>query len=176
MKKSIFTIAILVCAVLFSSESNAQKFPALDNSPMDVASFPTSYKESNKTVKVTYSRPLLKGRSLDKLAPNNKVWRTGANEAAEITFYKDVVFGGKEVSAGTYTLFTIPNDKEWTVILSTAKNVWGAYSYNEEEDVVRVMGTVSKNKESVEAFSIVFDKDMNLIMGWDKTVVTVPVK
>jgi len=176
MKKSIFKIAILVCAVLLSTEGIAQKFPALDKSPMDVSSFPSSYKESNKVVKVTYSRPQLKGRSLDKLAPKDKVWRTGANEAAEITFYKDVTFGDKDVKAGTYTLFTIPNDKEWTLILSTAKNVWGSYFYKPEEDVVKVMGAVSKNKDSVEAFSIIFDENMNMVLGWDKTVVTVPIK
>ncbi len=69
-------------------------------------------KKQIKLVKVVYSRPQLKGRSLDKLAPKDKVWRTGANEAAEITFYKDVTFGGKEVKAGTYTLFTIPTEEE----------------------------------------------------------------
>ena len=176
MKKSIVISAIMVFAVLFSAELVAQKFPALDKSPMDVASFPSSYKESDKVIKVTYSRPQLRGRSVDKLALKDQVWRTGANEATEITFYKDVIFGDANVKAGTYTLFTIPNDKEWTVILSTAKNVWGSYYYKPEEDVVRVMATVSKNKENVEAFSIMFDKDMNLIMGWGKTIVTVPIK
>ena len=176
MKKSIVISAIMVFAVLFSAELVAQKFPALDKSPMDVASFPSSYKESDKVIKVTYSRPQLRGRSVDKLALKDQVWRTGANEATEITFYKDVIFGDANVKAGTYTLFTIPNDKEWTIILSTAKNVWGSYYYKPEEDVVRVMATVSKNKENVEAFSIMFDKDMNLIMGWGKTIVTVPIK
>lgn len=76
---------------------------------MDATAFPNSYKISDKIVKVIYSRPQLNGRDLVKLAPPEKVWRTGANEAAEITFYKDVIFGGKALKAGTYSLFTIPS-------------------------------------------------------------------
>ena len=113
------------------------------------------------------------------LAPSGKVWRTGANEAAEITFYKDVTFGGNKVKEGTYTLFTIPGQNEWTVILSTAKNVWGSYFYKETEDVVRVTGTVSEIEESIEAFSITFDGEegnVNMHLGWANTVVTVPMK
>lgn len=179
MKKSILSIVILVIAVVFSNEVVAQKFSGLDKSPMDAASYPSSYRISDKKVKIIYSRPQLKGRSLAKLAPSEKVWRTGANEAAEITFYKDAVFGGKEVKAGTYTLFTIPGEKEWTVILSTAKNVWGSYFYKDSEDVVRVKGTVSKTSNPIEAFSIVFegeDDTFSMYLGWGDTIVTVPIK
>lgn len=172
MKKSIFTIAI----VLISFVTSAQGFKSLDLSPMDAVTYPLSWKKSNKIVKVVYSRPQLKGRSLNKLAPADKVWRTGANEATEITFYQDVTFGGKFVEAGTYSLFTIPSlEGDWTVILNTAINVWGAYTYKEDQDVVRVKGSVSKSEKSIEAFSMNFDKDMTLKMGWANTIVSVPV-
>lgn len=179
MKKSILSIVVFAVALVFSNDAFAQKFKSLDKSPMDAAAFPDSYRVSDKLVKVIYSRPQLKGRSLDKLAPKGKVWRTGANEAAEITFYNDVTFGGKKVKAGTYTLFTIPGENEWDVILSTAKNVWGAYFYNESEDVARVKGKVSKASKPIEEFGIVFDgegKDANMHMGWGDVIVTVPVK
>lgn len=179
MKKSVVSIFIFTIALVFTNKAVAQSFAGLDKSPMDAAAYPSSYRVSDKLVKVVYSRPQLKGRKVSKLAPNEKVWRTGANEAAEITFYKDVNFGGKDVKAGTYTLFTIPGDKEWTVILSTAKNVWGSYFYNENEDVVRVKGTVSKAAKSTEAFSIVFegeDDKATMYLGWGKTIVSVPVK
>lgn len=179
MKKSILSVIVFTIALVFSNEVNAQKFSGLDKSPMDAAAFPASYRVSDKQVKIIYSRPQLKGRSLSKLAPAGKVWRTGANEAPEITFYKDVTFGGKAVKAGTYTLFTIPGEKEWTVILSTAKNVWGSYFYKESEDVVRVNGSVSKAKDTVEAFSIAFegeDNAYNMYLGWGNVVVSVPVK
>ena len=166
-------------AVLFSTEAMAQEFKGLDKSPMDAASYPSSYRISDKLVKITYGRPQLKGRALAKLAPNDKVWRTGANEAPEITFYKDVKFGGKDVKAGTYTLFTIPGTTEWTVILSTAKNVWGSYFYNETEDVVRVTAPVKKSEKTIEIFSITFkgeDNNATMYLGWGDIIIPVPVK
>lgn len=179
MKKSILSIIVFAITLVFSNEVVAQKFEGLDKSPMDAATYPSSYRISDKKVKVIYSRPQLKGRSLAKLAPIGKVWRTGANEAAEITFYKDVTFGGKKVKAGTYTLFTIPGEKEWTLILNTAKNVWGSYFYSESEDVVRVTAPTSKSDETIQAFSIAFDgedDEFYMYIGWDNVIVTVPIK
>jgi hypothetical protein len=179
MKKAFLSIAIFTITLISSSETFAQKFAKLDVSPMDAASYPVNWRNSDKLVKVIYSRPQLKGRTLDKLAPVEKVWRTGANEAAEITFYKDVTFGDRKVKAGTYTLFTIPSDGDWTVVLSNQKNVWGSYFYDKSEDVARVYGKVSKSKDLIEAFSIVFEgEDDNAIMhlGWENTIVSVPVK
>ena len=179
MKKAILSIAIFAIALISSTETYAQKFPKMDVSPMDAATYPTNWRNANKLVKVIYSRPQLKGRTLDKLAPNDKVWRTGANEAAEITFYKDVTFDDKKVKAGTYSLFAIPTDGDWTVILSNQKNVWGSYFYDKAEDVVRVSGKVSETKESVEAFSIVFEGEgdsATMHLGWANTVVSVSVK
>ena len=177
MKNSILPIAIFVITLISSPQITAQEFKGLDKSPMDMAAFPSSYRVSDKIVKVIYSRPQLKGRDLMKLAPPEKVWRTGANEAVEITFYKDVVFGGKAVKAGVYSLFVIPSlDEDWTIIINEAKNVWGSYSYNQDQDVVRVAGISSKAEKNVEAFSMMFEKDMTLKMGWGNTVISVPIK
>ena len=177
MKNSILTIAVFVFTLISSLEITAQNFKSLDKSPMDMTAFPSGYKISDKIVKVIYSRPQLKGRDLIKLAPPEKVWRTGANEAAEITFYKDVVFGGKELKAGVYSLFTIPSkDGDWTVIINKAKNLWGSYYYNQDQDVVRVSGKVSKAEKNIEAFSMMFDKDMTLKMGWGNTIISVSIR
>jgi len=179
MKNNILKLAFFAIAFTCTINMSAQKFKGLDKSPMDAAAYPDSYKIADKLVKIVYSRPQLKERPIEKLAPAGKVWRTGANEAAEITFYKDVTFGGKKVKAGTYTFFTIPGEKEWTVILSTAKNVWGSYFYKETEDVVRVTAAVTKGETSLEEFSIVFDgkdNDANMHLGWGTVIVTVPVK
>ena len=144
---------------------------------MDMAAFPSSYKISDKVVKVIYSRPQLKGRDLVKLAPPGKVWRTGANEAVEITFYRDVVFGGKALKAGTYSLFAIPSSNEdWTIIINSAQNVWGSYYYKQDPDVIRVTGSISKAGKNIEAFSMMFDSDMTLKMGWGDTIISVPIK
>ena len=177
MKNSISTIFLCLITLISSSQLTAQKFKSLDKSPMDVAAFPNSYKISDKIVKVIYSRPQLNGRDLMKLAPPEKIWRTGANEAAEITFYKDVIFGGKALKAGTYSLFTIPSyDGDWTVIINKARNVWGSYYYKQDQDIVRISGKTSKTEKNIEAFSMMFDKDMTLKMGWGKTVVSVSIE
>ena len=177
MKNSILPVAIFVITLISPLQLTAQEFKSLDKSPMDMAAFPSSYRISDKIVKVIYSRPQLKGRDLAKLAPPEKVWRTGANEAVEITFYKDVVFGGKAVKAGTYSMFVIPSlDGDWTIIINGAKNVWGSYYYKQDQDIVRVSGAVSKTDKNIEAFSMMFDNEMTLKMGWGKTVVSVPIK
>ena len=177
MKKIILLVAVFVITIGFSNQAIAQNFKGLDKSPMDIASFPSNYRVSEKVIKIIYSRPQLKGRSLEKLAPLGKKWRTGANEAVEITFYRDVTFGGKAVKAGTYSLFTIPSEAgDWTVIINSARNVWGSYFYKQDQDVVRVSGTVSRSEKSIEDFSILIDSDMTLKMGWGNTVVSVPIK
>ena len=176
--KNVFTIAFMAFVLVFSIEATAQDFAGLDKSPLDIAAFPSSYKEASKIVRITYSRPQLKGRSLSELAPAGKVWRTGANEAPEITFYKDVSFGGTAVAAGTYSLFTIPGEGEWTVVLNKNLNQWGAYSYEEGADVTRVSAKASTDGKSLEEFSITFKKvdgGAHMIMGWGKTRVAVPV-
>ena len=179
MKKTISLIAALVLAVVFTNQANAQEFPDLDKSPMDVAAFPDNIKNwrnSDKVVKVVYSRPQLKGRSLAKLAPAGKKWRLGANEATEVTFYKDVTFGGEPVKAGTYTMYAIPGEKEWTIALSSQLNVWGAYFHKDENDVVRVKGTVAKSDKNFEEFTMAFGDDMTLYMAWGDLMVSVPIK
>ncbi|MEA1785127.1 DUF2911 domain-containing protein [Arenibacter sp. GZD96] len=175
--KKLVALCTLVVALVCTTAVSAQ-FSGLDNSPADIAAYPASGQVPNKLVKVIYSRPQLKGRSLSELAPNGQVWRTGANEASEITFYKDVTFGGKSIKAGSYSLFTIPSEKEWTVILNKKLNQWGAYSYDPSADVVRVTASVSKNETPIEAFSIGYqevDSAIHLLMGWSDVKVAVPI-
>lgn len=181
MKKSIITLLFFTVSLLFTSEIMAQKFSGLDKSPMDASTYPSSHRNSEKIVKVIYSRPQLKGRKLSRLVKNGKIWRTGANETVEITFYKDVTFGGEEVKAGTYSLLTIPNEKEWTIILNKQINTWGAYYYKKSEDVIRVKGSISTIKKPIEVFSIGFDKEkkeesFSMYLGWENVVVSVPIK
>lgn len=169
------TPSILALILLMSYSLEAQNFKPLDASPMDAASYPSSHRIFEKVIKVIYSRPQLKGRSVESLTPYGKVWRTGANEATEITFFKDVTFGGKKVKAGTYSLFTIPGEKEWTIIINTDVDVWGAYSYNEDHDVVRVTAPVTQGEEYLEPFSIAFDDNATMHLGWGKIRVAIPI-
>ena len=177
MKKSNFIASIVFAFLMLSFNVNAQEFKGLDASPMDAASFPSSYKESDKLVKITYSRPQLKGRSVGKLAPEGNVWRTGANEAAELTLYTDMMLGTTKIKAGTYTFYLIPAEEEWTAIVSTDLNVWGSYYYNEKNDVARIEVPVTKGKENLEAFSIAFEKSddgVHMHIGWGTVRIAVP--
>ncbi len=176
--KKLLSFGALLMALVCTTGVAAQQFGGLDKSPADIASFPTDYKVSEKTVRVIYSRPQLKGRALSELAPSGQVWRTGANEATEITFYKDVTVGDKAVKAGTYSLFSIPGSGEWTIILNKNLNQWGSYSYKEADDVARIKVPATTDSKSLEEFSIGFkevDNGAHLVMGWDKTRVAVPI-
>ena len=174
MKKNVFVLAVLAIAMLFSSEISAQKFSDLDKSPVDITLYKTK-KEGVKT-KIVYSRPQLKGRTVASLAKPGKMWRLGANEATEVTFYNNVLFGGTSVKAGTYAMFAIPGEKEWTIILNKDLNAWGNYSYKAAQDVAQVKAKVSKGADSLEAFSIAYSKSGDILLGWGTTVVTISVK
>ncbi|XMO85256.1 DUF2911 domain-containing protein [Algibacter sp. AS12] len=175
-KTTLLSTLAFAFVMLLTSTLNAQKFSKLDKSPLDVAFYRVD-KKTPAFVKLVYSRPFLKGRELSKLAPNGEVWRTGANEAADITIYRDMKIGGKSIAAGTYSLFTIPGDKEWTIILNKDVNVWGSYSYKEANDVLRVKAPVSKDDTVLENFSITFesnDAGADMYLGWGTTRVVVP--
>ena len=176
MKKIILLVAVFVITIGFSNQAIAQNFKGLDKSPMDIASFPSNYRVSEKVIKIIYSRPQLKGRSLEKLAPLGKKWRTGANEATEVTFYKDVVFGGTAVKAGTYTMYAIPGKTTWTVVLSSQLNVWGVYFHKDENDVAKVTIPVKQTEENLDVFSIAIDEDMTINLGWGTTLISIPVQ
>ncbi len=164
--------------LLFTFKLSAQKFSGLDKSPHDISYYRTE-NSATPVIKITYGRPQLRGRSVGKeIAPYGKVWRTGANEATEIQFYKDVIIGDSLITAGTYSLFTIPNKKEWTIIFNKDVDVWGAYSYNEQQDVARIQVAADTNRESLDALSIVFDNEkghVEMAIGWGKVRAFVPI-
>jgi len=175
--KKLKLITVIIVMTLFSLNMQSQKFSSLDKSPMDVASYPSIHDDPNTQIKVIYSRPQLKGRALSELITNGKVWRTGANEATVIVLYKDMMMGEKSVKAGTYSLATIPGEKEWIIILNSDVNVWGSYSYKEENDVARLTVPVSNGEEVVEALSIILeesDKGVNMVIGWDTLRISTP--
>jgi hypothetical protein len=155
----------------------SQEFRGIDKSPHDIV----YYRENKITppyIKVLYGRPQAKGKKIfGELVPYGKLWRTGADEATEITFYKDVKFGGKNIKKGSYVLYTIPGEKEWIIILNKNLDAWGTEAYDKRKDIIRVTAKVSK-AEPVEDFSIGFKKKknkVNMIFGWDTTRATVPI-
>ncbi|QRR03651.1 DUF2911 domain-containing protein [Dyadobacter sandarakinus] len=182
MKRLSFFACMLLLTV---NAALAQQFRPVDKSPRGIAWYPDHFahdrKEGDKAlVKVVYSRPGANNREVfGKLVPYGKVWRTGADEATEIRFYQDATFGGKKVKAGSYSLFTIPGEKEWTIILNADLDYWGAYKYRESADVLRVTVPSKTTTTPVENFSVVFDKgtgkETKMYLGWATTVVEVPI-
>jgi hypothetical protein len=133
---------------------------------------------SSDNVSVSYGRPYKKGRVIfGELEKYDKVWRTGANEATEITFKKDGTFAGKSVKAGTYTLFTIPTAGDWTVILNSELKQWGAYNYEKIKDknVLEAKVPSKKLDSVVEQLTIGLSANA-MTIAWDQTEVTIPMK
>ena len=132
---------------------------------------------SGGNITVTYGRPSVNGRAIfGTLVPYGEVWRAGADEATEITFASDGTFGGKPVKAGTYTLFVIPSEKEWNIILNGELKQWGAYEYDKFKDknVAEVIVPVEVVQAPIEMFTIRF-ADQHMIMEWDRSRVSIPV-
>jgi hypothetical protein len=130
-------------------------------------------------ITVVYSRPGVKGRTIfGGIVPYGQVWRTGANQATKISFSTPVKLEGTDIPAGTYALFTIPGENEWTIIVNKNTNQWGSIQYNTNDDLVRFKVTpVTLRDTSVETFAIEFnrirDESALLELVWDKTVVPV---
>lgn len=171
----LFTTIAFAFMMLVSFNADAQKFRGLDKSPMDAASIGRGNKQ---LAKVYYSRPQLKGRTVGiDLAPFGKVWRTGANEATQLILNIDMKLNGTTLKAGTYSIFTIPGEKEWEFIVSSDLNNWGSSGYKKDNTVASIKVPVTMGEESLEAFSMAFaptGNGVHLHMGWDKIRVAVP--
>ena len=201
MKKTSFAIVVLFFAFTLKAQTQASslnrsattsvqqpvKVPALDKSPMDMSYFPSDYpilKTQNKVTtppiaRVVYSRPQKDNRAIfGQLVEYNKVWRLGANEATEIEFFKDVTIADKKVSKGRYTLYAVPTESKWTIILNKDTDTWGAFVYDEKKDILRTDVPVQSLTTPVEVFSMNFnktDKGMDLFIGWDNVSVSLPI-
>jgi len=126
-------------------------------------------------VTVNYSRPGVKGRTIfGGLVPYNELWRTGANATTKFTFSDEVSIQGTKVPAGEYGLYTIPGEKEWTVVFNK-KLGWGTNNYDEKEDVARFKVEPIKHPNSLETFTIGFsnikDNWANVDLSWDNVIV-----
>lgn len=132
-------------------------------------------------IKVVYGQPYKRGRDIfGGLEPYGEVWRTGANEATEITLTKDINMAGETIEAGTYSLFTIPEPDEWTVILNTELGQWGAFTYDSQYDYVRFKVPAEEAENIIEALTIAFDEveenETSLSIAWDTTRVRIPIE
>ena len=183
--KRITLLTLLITSILIGkSQSN---LPPVDKSPMDMCYYPNNYPVLKIQDKITepaiarviYSRPQKNGRLIfGELVEYGKVWRLGANEATEIEFFKTVKIGDKKVEKGRYTLYAIPMEDSWTMILNKDNDTWGAFKYDEQKDVLRTTVPVQKLNEAVEAMAMTFEKSdsgCNLIIAWDNIKASLPI-
>ena len=142
----------------------------------------TQFSANGLDISVVYCQPSKKGRVIfgdeGALQPYGKYWRLGANEATEITFSKNISFGGKPVNAGTYTMYAVPGANAWQVSLNSELKRWGAMEPNYDLDVIKVDVPAGTAPAETEQFVINFSNDsstVNMDFVWDKTQVTVPI-
>jgi hypothetical protein len=140
----------------------------------------TSCKFSDgKNITVDYSSPRMKGRKIfGGLVPYGQPWRAGANEATTFVTDTNVTVGGKDVPAGSYTIFVIPDPDKWTLIISKKTGEWGVPYPGQENDLLRTDMKVSKTSGPVENLAIGFDQQgstCTLRMEWENTRATVDV-
>jgi hypothetical protein len=172
MLNKLFAFGILCCAALFA---DAQSIKTPQPSPGQTLrqDFGIS------SIELNYSRPGMKGRKIfGDLVPYGKVWRTGANSATRIKFSDDVTIGGQTLKAGEYAIYTVPNEKEWEIIINKGSANWGT-DYKQEDDILRVKATSVKLDWPVETFTMQFSNvksnSTDLQIMWDKTLVSVPI-
>ena len=137
---------------------------------------------NGNAVTITYGRPYLKGRQVgNQVAPFGSVWRLGADEATKITVTKPTVLGkGLTLQPGSYSLFAIPATDSWTLIVNKTADQWGAFKYDEKQDLGRFPVKVSAPPAPVEQFTITLSKlssdSATLTYAWGNQSVSTTLK
>jgi hypothetical protein len=167
MKKTAFGLLFILTLTAFA-------FPQQDKSKRPSPPAQTQCKlPDGKTITVDYSSPRLKGRQVGgEVAPFGEIWRTGANEATTFVTTANLTIEGKDVPAGNYTIFTIPAQDKWTLIINKKTGEWGIPYHYESDELARVPMQVSKTSAPVENFTISFDQSgggCTLQLSWGNT-------
>jgi len=180
MKKLVFLAAFFVSGHCLL----AQKPTELDKSPMDVCYYPSNYPllkvkgqvKGEPVARIIYSRPQKKDRAIfGEEVKYNEVWRLGANEATELELFKNGTIGGKKIPKGRYTIYCIPSEAKWTIVVNKDNYSWGSFIYKPEKDLTRIDVPVQKNSEVIEALTMFFD-NKSLVVEWDTLKVEIPVE
>ena len=177
MKRSVCTLAALALAAQFGATVLAQKTTQVHPGKGGSPHVRSEYVVDGANITIEYGRPALKGRTVGKeVAPYGKEWRTGADEATTLKTDKALMFGSLHVNPGTYTIYTVPNEKEWTLIVSKKTGQWGI-PYPAGEDLGRAPMTVSKAPAPAEQLTISIEdsaKGGTLHIDWGTTRASIP--
>ena len=169
---------------------NPAVFSDLDVSPLDMASYPRSsafrnYRKEGEAdtpakIQVVYSRPYKKDREVfGGLIKTGDIWRIGANQSTEVTFFEDVMIKDLELKRGKYVIYADIKEGSWDIIFSKDYPSWGAANRDEAKDVGRVNVTLSSDSEVLENMSIIFEEKrtdlVHMVIGWDTTRAEIPI-
>ncbi len=172
MISKILSFLLLLCTLTSSVTTHAQDRKIL--SPRDSVIFAVD----TNSIAISYSRPSMRGRVImGDLVPWGRVWRTGANQATHLRTTFDMILGGVPVPRGTYTLWTIPGQKGWTMVLNKQTGQWGT-QYDERQDLARFPVAVRRITAPVDTFTISIERSKgiagSIILRWENTRVSVP--
>ncbi len=172
--KKIAAVAMLLTA-LFTNTANAQQDKSKRPSPPAVA---TQELTSGALINIDYSQPSIKGRTIGKdIEPKDgEVWRTGANEATVFETSKAVKINGKELPPGKYALFTISGKESWTIIFNKTWKQWGAFSYKQADDALRIDAKAQKAAAFAEKMTFTIDKTGLVTLLWGDNKITFTVE
>jgi tetratricopeptide (TPR) repeat protein len=170
--KKILLISVIFCYSFISAQIK---------SPQPSPTATINQKVGVSNISVEYSRPGAKEREIfGGLVSYGEMWRTGANKATKITFNENCVFGGAKVKKGSYSLFTIPGEKDWTIVLNKNTELWGVGEYDEEKQVCSIVAKAIKTKDFTESFTIDFGtfQSFTAIMSlkWANTKIDIKIK
>jgi hypothetical protein len=172
-KITTLTLCLLVATAAFAEEAKKEAKKPLSPPAKAEATI------GGKHITIDYSAPSKRNRVImGELVPYGKVWRTGANAATTLTTDADIMIGMVHLPAGKYTLYSIPNEKEWTLIVNKQTGQWGT-NYDEAQDLGRIKMKVAPVKDTVETFAIGLEptgpnRGM-LTLTWENTQASVPV-
>ncbi|MDT8068456.1 MAG: DUF2911 domain-containing protein [Terriglobia bacterium] len=171
-KSAVLFLVVLFCTSLVVAQ---QKAPLLSPRKSAEHTFATG-----KKVTIDYGAPSIRGRKvMGGLVPYGKIWRTGANEATGFVTDTDLMVGGTRVPAGKYTIYTLPGENNWQLIINKQTGQWGT-EYSQAQDLARIPMKVESLDSPVEQMTFSFEKtgpdSANLVLEWEKTELSVPLK
>lgn len=169
-------IAAVFISISFINTSSAQL-----KTPMPSPNATISQGFGIAKIEVTYSRPSVKGRKVfGELVEYNKLWRTGANAPTRFKIDHEINFGGKTLPIGEYSIFSIPNPKEWEIVVNKDPEKKNVFEYKKEDDVLRITIPAQQIASKIETFTISFaditDSTCNFQLMWENTLVSIPLK
>lgn len=177
-KLKIFLIITAGLAIVLIAGFKYMQYSTKQHSPEQFV----TVSDQNLKVDVFYNSPSMRDRKIfGGLVPYGEVWRTGANEPTTITFNSDVIIDGKELGAGTYSLWTVPGEAQWEVIFNSGEYGWGVSwggkaSHDPTFDALRVRVTPEYLDKPAERLAIDVKKDpLRLEMAWENTRISLPI-